>query len=79
MTDLNVVTEMSESNPEVIDRVNDCIDFVNEQAIDSCAIVLISKSGEILDCWANGHRPYVMLGALEALKADYLDASIERR
>ena len=43
------------------------------------ALILVARDGDILDCWHNGGRPYVMVGAIESLKADYLHACIERR
>ncbi|EOC0120656.1 hypothetical protein ACI0YO_003593 [Cronobacter sakazakii] len=38
-----------------------------------------NNDGSVLDCWHNGGRPYVMVGAMESLRLDFINANIERR
>ncbi len=72
-------TEMQPSNPIVLDRLNEAIEMAKEGGIDCCAIVMVTKNGYVVDAWANGTQPFVMVGALEALKFDFMDSQIERR
>ncbi|PCR32804.1 hypothetical protein CQA89_22680, partial [Klebsiella pneumoniae] len=45
----------------------------------SVAVILLDDEGNAIDCWHNGGRPYVMVGAMESLKTDFIHAHIERR
>ena len=45
----------------------------------SVAVILLDDEGNAIDCWHNGGRPHVMVGAMESLKTDFIHAHIERR
>ncbi|MDP1114637.1 hypothetical protein Q6270_26890, partial [Klebsiella pneumoniae] len=45
----------------------------------SLGLLMINNDGSVLVCWHNGGRPYVMVGALESLRLDFINANIERR
>ncbi|WP_431622765.1 hypothetical protein [Enterobacter hormaechei] len=45
----------------------------------SMAILLIDESGAVMDAWHSGGFPYVMVGAIESLKTDFINLQIERR
>jgi len=84
MSNLNLVKFERKSEPsldqaEVIRLLEDALRFAKEGRYDSMAVVMIGNDGDVLDCWHNGGRPYVMLGAIEAIKADFLSANIEQR
>lgn len=44
----------------------------------SLAIIMIAE-GDVIDCYHHGGAPYLMVGAMESLKTDYIHAQIERR
>lgn len=84
MADLKVVEfkrsdEDTHHQSEVIRLLEDALDHAQNGNYHAMAIVLVSNDGEVLDCWHNGGRPYVMVGAMESLKIDYINACIERR
>ena len=84
MSNLNLVkfekkTEPSHDQQEVIRLLEEALHFAKSSNYTSLAIVMIREGGDVLDCWHNGGRPYVMLGAFEAMKADFLAANIEAR
>ncbi len=71
--------ELQESNPIVLDRLEEAIDMAKEGGIDSCMIIMVSHDGFVVDAWANGTQPFVMVGAIEALKFDFIQSQIEQR
>lgn len=84
MSDLKVVTfrpnqQTGHDRAEVIRQLEEALAFAHKWEYTSVALILVARDGDILDCWHNGGRPYVMVGAIESLKADYLDACIDRR
>ncbi|WP_312268055.1 hypothetical protein [Pseudescherichia sp.] len=84
MADLKVVPftkkpEISADNSEVIRLLTDALEHVRKGSCHSVALLLIDGDGNALDCWHNGGRPYVLVGALESLKLDFINANIERR
>lgn len=84
MADLKVVPfatkpEISVDNAEVIRLLTDALEHARKGSCHSVALLLIDGDGNALDCWHNGGRPYVLVGALESLKLDFINANIERR
>lgn len=84
MSDLKVVdfkrNDESEYNQtEVIRLLEEALEHARNVNYQAMAIVMLSHEGHVLDCWHNGEKPYVMVGALESLKMDYIHACIERR
>ncbi|CAI1683862.1 hypothetical protein [Serratia fonticola] len=66
-------------NQEVIRLLEEALENAKKGNYHSMAIVMINSEHEVLDCWHNGLFPYQMVGALESLKSDYIQACIERR
>ena len=71
--------ELQQSNPIVLDRISEAMDMAKEGGIDSCIIIMVTHEGCVVDAWANGTQPFVMVGAIEALKFDYINSQIEQR
>ncbi|WP_312453267.1 hypothetical protein [Pseudescherichia sp.] len=66
-------------NAEVIRLLTDALEHARKGSCHSVALLLIDSDGNALDCWHNGGRPYVLVGALESLKMDFINVNIERR
>ncbi|MFG6076989.1 hypothetical protein [Erwinia sp. OPT-41] len=84
MSELKIVPfqkdEQNERNQkEIVRRLEEILKHVREGHFQTFAAVLISVEGDVMDCWHNGGKPYAMVGALESLKTDYIQACIERR
>ena len=84
MSDLTIVPfkpkpESGADNAEVIRLLTDALEHARRDSCHSVALLLIEGDGNALDCWHNGGRPYVLVGALESLKLDFINANIERR
>lgn len=84
MPDLTIVPfkpkpESGTDNAEVIRLLTDALEHARKGSCHSLALLLIDADGNALDCWHNGGRPYVLVGALESLKLDFINANIERR
>ena len=63
----------------VIHHLEKALEFANERPIDNVAVIMLDANGEVLDCWANKNSPFVMVGAIESLKIDFMNACIEGR
>lgn len=84
MSDLKVVpfrkSPHKEASKETVIRLlEDALEHARNGECHSMALVLMDDDGNVLDCWHNGGRPYVMVGAVESLKSDFINANIERR
>lgn len=84
MPDLKIVpftkkSETSTDNAEVIRLLSEALEHARNGTCHSMALLLIDSDGNALDCWHNGGRPYFIVGALESLKLDFINANIERR
>lgn len=84
MSDLKVVpfrkpAHKDASKETVIRLLEEALEQARKGECHSVALVLMDVDGNVLDCWHNGGRPYVMLGAMESLKSDFINANIERR
>ncbi|EMA2752279.1 TPA: hypothetical protein RMT52_005057 [Escherichia coli] len=84
MSDFKVVEMKKENmyafdNAEVIRFLEDALEHAREGKIHSLAMLTIDSEGNVMDCWHNADSPYVMLGAMEALRFDFLNSSIELR
>ncbi|ECC6545558.1 hypothetical protein C9561_16980 [Salmonella enterica] len=84
MPDLKIVKfkpskEMDDNNAEVIRLLEEALKSAKEGKSQSMAILLINSDGSVLDCWHSGWRPYVMVGAMESLRLDFINANIESR
>ncbi|EOY1419866.1 hypothetical protein ACP1Z2_003294 [Salmonella enterica subsp. enterica serovar Bareilly] len=84
MPDLKIVElkhsrETDDNNAEVIRLLEEALKYAKEGKSQSMAILLINSDGSVLDCWHSGGRPYVMVGAMESLRLDFINANIELR
>ncbi|ECH9053817.1 hypothetical protein FB43_19960 [Salmonella enterica subsp. enterica] len=84
MPDLKIVElkpskEADNNNVEVICLLEEALQYAREGKSQSLALLMINNDGSVLDCWHNGGRPYVMVGAMESLRLDFINANIERR
>lgn len=72
-------SEPSQDQQQVISILEDAIKHAKEGNYTSLCLSMLHDDGSVLDCWHSGGRPYVMIGAIEALKADFIAANIEPR
>ncbi|ELY3543837.1 hypothetical protein SMX40_001666 [Cronobacter turicensis] len=86
MPDLTVVNLTSRKDAdtahhrsEVIRLLEDALQAAKEGNYRSMAVLLIDDNGTVLDAWHSGGLPYVMVGAMESLKCDFINLQIERR
>jgi hypothetical protein len=65
----------------VMTRLQEALEMARAGSVRSVAIVMMldAPDSSIVDCWHNGGQPYIMLGAIESLKVDFLNAAIDRR
>jgi len=73
------VVSINSSDPRVIRTLNNCLKVANEENVENCVVIMTHKDGSISDCWANGKDPFVMVGALEMVKREFMDSLIESR
>ncbi|SBZ23989.1 putative ABC transporter ATP-binding protein [Klebsiella pneumoniae] len=93
--DVNVIDQLGKTTSEALGLLsmaglNDAYLFVRKPSemsdgqkyrlkIAKLIELMINNDGSVLDCWHNGGRPYVMVGAMESLRLDFINANIERR
>lgn len=73
------IKSAQQSGANVIKRLEEALEMAKQGKIENCVIVMTGFNGDIIDCWANGNSPYVMSGAIETIKQEFMDAHIERR
>ncbi len=74
MTGIEIVSfgKSEKSGENVIDRLE-------EGRVDNCAIIIINKNTNVMDFWENGNSPFVLVGAIETLKREFMDEVIDSR
>ena len=77
------VTRLNDSktmaNSIVVQRLEEVLELAKQGKAINCAVLLINDDETIQDGWANPNNPYAMVGALEALKQDFMNSNIEKR
>ncbi len=78
---LTVVSFSSEvpNGQHVIERLEEALTMAKKGGVDNCVVIITRTDGSVMDCWANGNKPFVMVGALESVKREFMDAKIEGR
>lgn len=66
-----------ENTSEVIRLLEDAQMHAKELNVQSMALVMLDASGDIYDCWHNGVKPYVMVGAIESLKQEFINIHLQ--
>ncbi len=84
MADLKVVSfkrnEKAEHDHEtVIEYLEKMLEYAKSEQCISVSAIMISGDGNVIDCFHNGGKPYVMIGAMEQLKSDFMASQIEPR
>jgi hypothetical protein len=83
MSELKIVSfDKSQNNANgdlVIERLEQALEHAKIGGVANCIIVMALNDGSVQDCWANGSKPFVMVGALESIKREFMDACIEGR
>lgn len=82
MTDLKIVkmnNEKIQSGENVIERLEQALEMAKAGDIKNCVISCVLNNGDVMDCWANGSDPFVVVGALESVKREFMDSIIEAR
>lgn len=86
MSDLKVIPlhkpetpEPDPDNVEVLRRLTEATAFARNGHCNSLAIVMLDEEGNSVDCWYCGGSTYSMIGALEALKLEFIMANIDQR
>ena len=63
----------------VIERLEEALEMAKQGSIENCIIVMAQNDGSVVDCWANRSVPFLMTGALESIKLEFMTACIEKR
>ena len=63
----------------VIERLEEALEMAKKGNIENCIIVMATRDGTVVDCWANRNIPFRMIGALESIKLEFMTACIEKR
>jgi len=67
------------TDPTVIKSIEKCLELAKKGGVENCAIVMTHNDNTVSDVWANGKDPYLVIGALESLKQEFIDSTIEKR
>jgi len=67
------------TDTKVIARLEEALAMAQMGNISNCMIIMAVNDGSVVDCWANGNKPFIMVGALESIKREFMDALIEKR
>ena len=69
----------STSGDFVIDRLEDMLTRAKAGAIVNFMLASVNTDGTVGSVWANGDQPYLLLGANDVLKAEFMHAETEMR
>lgn len=67
------------SGDNVINRLEAALAAAKDGHISNVVILCSMNDGSVMDCWANGGDPFLIVGGLESIKREFMDACIEGR
>lgn len=76
----NVTDIATQDTETTVAYLNDAIRLARENRAVCCAVIILSRDGAVIDGWSaveQAMRPFVMAGAMEALKLRYMRTHIE--
>ncbi len=79
---LNVVElkpRTKEPGDNVVQRLEQALELARKGELSNVVVVAVLNNGDVMDCWANGSQPYAVVGGLEGLKFEFINACIEKR
>ena len=79
--ELDVLEEgIKTANQNVITTFENALESAKaDSGMLNCLLVTVSNDGTVRSAWANGNQPFTLLGILENVKAEFMDANIEKR
>ncbi len=79
VVNINNTPSGQQSGENVIDRLETALAMAKDGHVKNCIVICALNDGDVADCWANGSDPFVMVGAIEAVKREFIDCCIEER
>ncbi len=73
------INKNDRSSDDVIERLEQALQMARDGGIDNCAVIMTCTNGNVIDCWANNNHSFLMVGAMESLKKDFMNRNIESR
>ncbi len=68
-----------EPGDNVVQRLEQALELARRGELSNVVVVAVLNNGDVMDCWANGSQPYAVVGGLEGLKFEFINACIEKR
>ncbi len=80
MSNMKVVDiPQQNTDPSVTARLEEALEHVKTHNIGNIIIVMAAEDGSVMDCWATRRLPFQIVGGLESVKAEFMNACIEGR
>lgn len=67
-----------ESGPNVISIIEDILESAYKGEVQNVLIVTVNSDDSCSRAWANGIRPFTLIGQLESAKIGFIEATIEK-
>ena len=75
---LRVVPAEKSNGFNVDERVAELVELLKNNDVENVVIIATTSSG-IASSWANSSDPFAIIGAIEVLKLEFMNSSIEPR
>lgn len=85
MSELKVVSFPAKQKDEqfngdnVEQRIAELTEMLKANDIENIVILAVKRDGSVIDCWANRGHPFTIVGGLESVKLEFMNACIEGR
>ena len=63
----------------VIERLEEALDMAKQGNIANLMIVMVDTEDNVMHGWANGNRPFLMIGELYCATNEFMMANVQRR
>ena len=67
------------SGEDVIARLEEALAMAKHGGVSNVVVVATMDDGCVMDCWANGKDPFLVVGGIESIKREFMDSAIEAR
>ena len=63
----------------VIERLEEALDMAKRGNIANVMIVMVDTDDNVIHGWANGNRPFLILGEMQCAAHEFMISNIQRR
>ena len=79
MSNITTLPQHGGACQNVIERLEEALDMAKQGNIANLMIVMVDTEDNVMHGWANGNRPFLMIGELYYATNEFMMANVQQR